>query len=149
MDNLTDNVIKINQPSRVIKVLLHSQVEWPLPAHLDLYQIVRPSSRRRKCLCLFQERDLTFLRVDPSIILLTSGSSGTPEENRTVRSKKTWRIISFSVRDRTHMNLQDPSSVLKCGRPLVKLFGLLSKICRKPLTESNTDRSAGSSWIFH
>lgn len=59
---------------------VHSQVEWPLPTHLDLYQIVKPSSRRRKWRFFFQERDLTFLRIDPAIITLTCGSSSTPAQ---------------------------------------------------------------------
>lgn len=51
---------------------------WSLPAHLDLYRTVRPSSRRWKCRCFFQERDLTFLRVEPCIITCTSRSSRIP-----------------------------------------------------------------------
>ncbi|TNN68543.1 hypothetical protein EYF80_021189 [Liparis tanakae] len=41
--------------------------------------MVTPSSRRRKCRCFFHDLDLTFLRVDPAIITLTSESSWMPE----------------------------------------------------------------------
>lgn len=65
----------------------YSHVEWPLPAHLDLYQIVRQSSRRRKCRCFFHDLDLTFLRVDPAIITLTCGSSWMPAQSH-VKSQR-------------------------------------------------------------
>lgn len=58
--------------------LSNLHVECPFPAHFDLYQIVRPSSNRRKWRCFFQDRDLTFLRVDPAIIRFISGSSWMP-----------------------------------------------------------------------
>lgn len=72
-----------------VHTLLYSQVEWPFPAHLDLYQIVRPSSRRRKCRCLFHIRDLTFLRVDPVIITLIWGSSWVTAQSH-VKGERSW-----------------------------------------------------------
>lgn len=118
---------------------LYLQVEWPLPAHLDLYQIVIPSSRSRKCRCFFHERDLTFLRVDPAIITLTSGSSWIPVQSRVEKNQRSWSNHTFdttpstSVRPYifkqtanslrflylksggiifTHVNLQDPLLLL-------------------------------------
>lgn len=91
-----------------------SQVEWPLPAHLDLYQIVRPSSRSRKCRCFFHERDFTFLRVDPAIITLTWGSSWIPAQS-CKRSKVTITLSTDSpITDSLYLiiNLQTNSKII-------------------------------------
>lgn len=97
---LTRGIIWINQQLMCWWNHKDSQVEWPLPAHLDLYQIVRPSSRRRKCRCFFHDRDFTFLRVDPAIITLTSGSSWMPAQSH-VKSHRSPSELAGSGEDLT------------------------------------------------
>lgn len=112
-----------------VHTLWYSQVEWPFPAHLDLYQIVRPSSRSRKCRCFFHERDLTFLRVDPAIITLTSGSSWIPAQSH-VKSHRSWSCRTSVTTLSKHADKAEEWTISNdCAiTKSIRLYGLNTKL---------------------